>query len=41
MRIKIFNDTDTALVEFTDKPVKETKAVSENLYIDLDASGNP
>lgn len=41
MKIKYFNDTDTALVEFSDKPVNETREISENLYVDLDADGNP
>ncbi|OGJ87050.1 MAG: hypothetical protein A2268_15175 [Candidatus Raymondbacteria bacterium RifOxyA12_full_50_37] len=41
MKIKYFNDTDTALVEFTDNLVIETKVISENLYVDLDVSGNP
>ncbi len=33
MKIKYFNDTDTALVEFTDNPVKETREISEYIYI--------
>jgi len=41
MKIKYFNDTDTALVEFTDNQVKETRELSENIYIDMDADGNP
>jgi len=41
MKIKYFNDTDTALVEFSDKPVKETKELSENIYIDIDEDNNP
>jgi uncharacterized protein YuzE len=41
MKIKYFNDTDTALVEFTDNQVEETRVISENIYIDLDAKGNP
>lgn len=40
MKIKYFNDTDTALVEFTDKEIKETQEISENIYIDLDETGN-
>ncbi len=40
MRIKYFPDTDTALIEFTDKLVKETCEISENIYIDLDSNGN-
>ena len=40
MRVKYFSDTDTALVEFTDHEVFETKEISENIYIDLDSQGN-
>lgn len=40
MRIKFFADTDTALVEFSDREVAETKEINENIYIDLDDSGN-
>lgn len=41
MKIKYFPDTDTALVEFTDKEVYETKELSENIYLDIDKNGNP
>ena len=40
MRMKYFSDTDTAHIEFTDKPVHETREVSENVYIDVDEKGN-
>jgi len=40
MNIKYFNDTYTALVEFSDNAVKETQEISENIYIDIDADGN-
>ncbi|MBN1868459.1 DUF2283 domain-containing protein [Candidatus Sumerlaeota bacterium] len=40
MKVKYFSDTDTALVEFTSKDVAETKEISENIYVDLDADGN-
>ncbi|MBM4325580.1 MAG: DUF2283 domain-containing protein [Deltaproteobacteria bacterium] len=40
MRIKYFSDTDTALVEFSDRAVAETKEINENIYLDLDQSGN-
>jgi len=39
MKIRYFSDTDTALIEFSDKPVMETKEITENLYIDLDKEG--
>lgn len=40
MKIRYFADTDTALIEFSNQPVAETKEISENLYIDLDEKGN-
>ena len=40
MKIKYFPDTDTALIQFTDKEVFETKEISENIYIDIDKNGN-
>jgi len=40
MKVKYFSDTDTALVEFCDRGVAETKEINENIYIDLDRSGN-
>lgn len=39
MKIKYFEDTDTALFEFTDQEVKETREITEDIYIDLDADG--
>ena len=40
MKIKYFPDTDTALVEFSDNEIEETKEISENVYIDVDKDGN-
>jgi len=40
MKIKYFSDTDTALVEFSNRTVAETKEVNENIYLDIDRSGN-
>ncbi len=40
MRVKYFSDTDTALVDFTDNEVMETKEISENMYTVLDGRGN-
>jgi uncharacterized protein YuzE len=40
MRIKYFTDTDTALMEFSDHPVAQTKEINENIYVDLDADDN-
>ncbi len=41
MNIKYFRDTDTALLEFSDRPIDETREISENVYVDLDCDGNP
>ncbi len=40
MKIKYFSDTDTALVEFSGNEVAETREINENIYLDLDGSGN-
>lgn len=40
MIIKYFSDTDTALLEFSGRPVEETKEISENVYVDIDCEGN-
>ena len=40
MKIRYFADTDTALIEFSNEPVVETREISENLYIDLDEKGH-
>ena len=40
MRIRYFVDTDTALIDFSDKSASQTKEISENIYIDVDESGN-
>jgi uncharacterized protein YuzE len=40
MKVKYFADTDTALVEFTENQVAETKEISESIYADLDGQGN-
>ena len=39
MKIRYYSDTDTALIEFSEAPVVETKEITENLYIDLDKKG--
>ena len=39
MRIKYFEDTDTALLEFSENSPVETQEVNENVYIDLDKKG--
>jgi uncharacterized protein YuzE len=40
MKIKYFSDTDTALFEFTDKDIMETREINDDIYIDLDKHGN-
>ena len=40
MNVKYFKDTDTALLEFSDHQVEETREISENIYIDLDRKGD-
>ena len=40
MKARYFADTDTALIEFTDNEVAETKEIGENIYVDLDPRGN-
>jgi uncharacterized protein YuzE len=40
MTIKYFRDTDTALLEFSNRSIDETREISENVYIDLDKDGN-
>jgi uncharacterized protein YuzE len=40
MKIRYFADTDTALIEFSNEPVAETREISENLHIDLSEKGN-
>ena len=40
MNIKYFRGTDTALLEFSSRPVDETREISENVYVDLDTNGN-
>jgi uncharacterized protein YuzE len=39
MRIKYFADTDTALIELSDRPPVETRELNENIYLDLGADG--
>ena len=39
MKIRYFEDTDTTLVEFGSGSVAETRELSEDVYVDLDATG--
>ncbi|MEW6220893.1 MAG: DUF2283 domain-containing protein [Thermodesulfobacteriota bacterium] len=40
MKVRYFSDTDTALIEFTDHEVAETREIGESIYVDLDTQGN-
>ena len=40
MKIKYFEDTDTAVIEFTSEPIAKTSELCENIHIDLDEQGN-
>jgi uncharacterized protein YuzE len=40
MEIKYFHDTDTLLINFTDKEIVETRDLTENILIELDKDGN-
>jgi len=40
MKVKYFPDTDTAHVELVDREIRETKEITENIYVDLDMEGN-
>ena len=39
MKIKYFEDTDTALLEIGQGTVTETRELSEDVYLDFDADG--
>ena len=40
MTITYFETTDTALIDFSEGTVFETKEINENIYIDIDTDGN-
>lgn len=40
MKIKYFEDTDTALLEIGSGMPAETRELSEDIYLDLDTDGN-
>ncbi|MEX0641435.1 MAG: DUF2283 domain-containing protein [Pirellulales bacterium] len=40
MTVKYFRSTDTALLEFSDGLIEETREISANIYVDLDKDGN-
>lgn len=39
MKVKYFSDTDTLFVELNSNQVNETRALNENLVIDVDDEG--
>ena len=39
MNIKYFPDTDTLLVSFSDRKIAETRDLTENILVELDAQG--
>lgn len=39
MKVKYFNDTDTALIQFSSREVVETRELSNDIYLDLDENG--
>lgn len=39
MKVKYFKDTDTALLEFSNAPVDETREIAEHVVVDLDKDG--
>ena len=40
MQIKYFQDTDTLLINFSNKLIVETKDLNDNVLIELDEVGN-
>ena len=39
MKIKYFADTDTLLINFTDREIADTQDLNENVLIELDEGG--
>jgi uncharacterized protein YuzE len=39
MKVKYFPDTDTLLVNFSDKKIVETRDLNENVLVELDQEG--
>jgi uncharacterized protein YuzE len=40
MRVKYFPDTDTLLVDFSDRKIAETRNLNEDILIELDENGH-
>ena len=39
MEIKYFPDTDTLLIDFSDREIIETKDINENILVEFDSNG--
>lgn len=39
MNIRYFKETDTALLELSERPIDETRELSPNVFIDFDKDG--
>ncbi len=39
MKIKYFTDTDTLLINFTDREIADTRDLNENVLVELDKDG--
>ena len=39
MKVRYFPDTDTLLVNFSDRPIVETRDLNENVLVELDEEG--
>ena len=39
MKVRYFPDTDTLLINFSDKKIAETRDLNENILIELDEDG--
>ena len=40
MKVKYFSDTDTLLVNFSDKKIAETRDLNDNVLVELDENGS-
>jgi uncharacterized protein YuzE len=40
MKVRYFKDTDTLLIQFSDEAVVDTRDLSEDTLMEVDASGN-
>jgi uncharacterized protein YuzE len=40
MKVKYFSETDTAFIEFGNTAATETKAINDNIIIEMDKDGN-